>query len=215
MRQIHCFHFAPFVEFISYRVYFLASLCFTLLLNFPVTFFYLSSNILHCLCHLGRISSVVWQQMYVEAIFWGFRPCIYSRLHSPLASASIPRPPLLHSSIFLSTFFSCLLLYVIAKSLQSSRLCLLLTLPTSFTHPLLSLSASLFCDCSAWSPCGTPCRVPNLFIISSLCQDARGMLKYTPPRSGYKWAGVLPSFLRAPTAQPTRPLGWTDLTSQT
>lgn len=91
----------------------------------------------------------------------------------------------------------------------------LLPLSVSFTHPLLSLSVSLFCDCSGWSPCGTPCRVPNLFIISALCQDAWGMLKYTPPRSGYKWAGVPPSFPPAPTAQPTRPLGWTDLTSQT
>lgn len=87
-------------------------------------------------------------------------------------------------------------------------------LSVSFTHPVLSLSVSLFCDCSGWSPCGTPCRVPNLFIISALCPDARGMLKYTPPRSGYKWAGVPPSFLPALTAQPTRPLGWTHLTSQ-
>lgn len=44
-------------------------------------------------------------------------------------------------------------------------------------------------------PCGTPCRVPNLFIISALCRDARGMLTYTPPRSGYKWAAahILPA----------------------
>lgn len=91
----------------------------------------------------------------------------------------------------------------------------LLPLSVSFTHPLLSLSVSLFCDCSGWSPCGTPCRVPNLFIISALCRDVRGMLKYTPPRSGYKWAGVPPSFFPpAPTAQPTRPLGWTELISQ-
>lgn len=138
----------------------------------------------------------------------------------PSSTASLsPGLPMLHSSIFLSTFSSYLLLYVIAKSLLSAFLCLLLSflsyLSVSFTHPLLSLSVSLFCDCSGWSPCGTPCRVPNLFIISALCRDAWGMLKYTPPRSGYKWAGVPPSSPPAPTAQPTRPLGWTDLTSQT
>lgn len=89
-------------------------------------------------------------------------------------------------------------------------------LPLSDSSPpaLPSLSVSLFCHCSGWSPCGTPCRVPNLFIISALCRDARGMLTYTPPRSGYKWAAVPVLSPPAPTAQLTRPLGWTDLTSQ-
>lgn len=68
------------------------------------------------------------------------------------------------------------------------------------------LSVSLFRDCSGWSPCGTPCRVPNLFIISALCKDARGMLKYMPPHSGYKWAAV------SRTGFPlTWPQGWTEL----
>lgn len=136
-------------------------------------------------------------------------------LHSfyPQASpCSIPLFSYLLSSPTCSSMslpnLSCLLFSVLSSPS-------LLPLSVSFTHPLLSLSVSLFCDCSGWSPCGTPCRVPNLFIISALCRDARGMLKYTPPRSGYKWAGVPPSFLPAPTAQPTRPLGWTDFTSQT
>lgn len=133
--------------------------------------------------------------------------------HSPSRLFLSPGLPLLHFSIFLSAFSSCLLLYVIAKSLLSAPFCLLPPLLISFTHPLLSLSASLFRGCAGWSPCGTPCRVPNLFIISALCQDAQGMLKYTPPRSGYKWAGVPSSLLRAPTAQQTWPLGWTGLTS--
>lgn len=68
------------------------------------------------------------------------------------------------------------------------------------------LSVSLFRVCSGWSPCGTPCRVPNLFIISALCKDARGMLKYMPPHSGYKWAAV------SRTGFPlTWPQGWTEL----
>lgn len=68
------------------------------------------------------------------------------------------------------------------------------------------LSVSLFRHCSGWSPCGTPCRVPNLFIISALCKDARGMLKYMPPLSGYKWAAVSRAGL-----QLTWPQGWTEL----
>lgn len=145
---------------------------------------------------------------------------MYTLLHSLLLSAllSIPRPPRAPFLYFLIYFLlllapmslpnlSCLLFSVFSSPS-------LLTLSISFTQPLLSLSVSLFCDCSCWSPCGTPCRVPNLFIISALCRDAPGMLKYTPPRSGYKWADVPPSFLPAPAAPPTRPLGWTDLTSQ-
>ena len=145
----------------------------------------------------------------------------------PLPStSSIPRPPRAPFLYFLIYF---LLLLAPLCHCQLSPVCSplsspLLLLPpppppnllsVSFTHPLLSLSVSLFCDCSGWSPCGTPCRVPNLFIISALCRDARGMLTYTPPRSGYKWAGVPPSSLPALTAQPTRPQGWTDLPSQT
>lgn len=49
----------------------------------------------------------------------------------------------------------------------------------SFILPRLSLSL-----------CGSPCRVPNLFIISALCQNAGRMLKYKMLWSGYKWAGV-------------------------
>lgn len=117
----------------------------------------------------------------------------FSYLLSSPTCSSISLPNL--SCLLLSVFFSPSLLY------------LSLILP----HTLFSLSVSLFCDCSGWSPCGTPCRVPNLFIISALCRDARGMLKYTPPRSGYKWAGVPILSCPAPTAQLTRPLGWTDL----
>lgn len=133
--------------------------------------------------------------MYVQAIFWGFRLCTPTCLHFLPALPLSTGLPILNSSLFLSTFFSYLLLYITAKSLLSAPLCLLLSFPAiplsdSSTGAPLSLSVSLFCDCSGWSPCGTPCRVPNLFIISALCRDARGMLKYTPPRSGYKWAGV-------------------------
>lgn len=94
--------------------------------------------------------------------------------------------PTLSSSIFLSPLPFDLLLYIIAKSLLSSRL-----LPSYPSLKLFSLYQSLYSATgSGWSPCGTPCRVPNLFIISALCRDAQGMLKYTPPRSGYKWAGA-------------------------
>lgn len=140
-----------------------------------------------------------------------FTPPLCAPLYPQASPCSIPLFSYLLSSLTCSSMslpnLSCLLFSVFSSPS-------LLTLSISFTQPLLSLSVSLFCDCSCWSPCGTPCRVPNLFIISALCRDAPGMLKYTPPRSGYKWADVPPSFLPAPAAPPTRPLGWTDLTSQ-
>lgn len=84
-----------------------------------------------------------------------------------------------------------LLIAVLFLSLFSSYLFLSLSLTVSLSFYLsVFLSVSLFSGSSGWSPCGTPCRVPNLFIISALCRDARGMLKYKPLRSGYKWASV-------------------------
>lgn len=59
-----------------------------------------------------------------------------------------------------------------------------LNLSPSLSFILLRLSLSL---------CGSPCRVPNLFIISALCQNAGRMLKYKMLWSGYKWASVFPS----------------------
>lgn len=56
-----------------------------------------------------------------------------------------------------------------------------LNLSPSLSFILLRLSLSL---------CGSPCRVPNLFIISALCQNAGRMLKYKMLWSGYKWASV-------------------------
>lgn len=113
-----------------------------------------------------------------------------------------PRPP--HAPFLYFLIYFLLLLAPLCHC-QISPVCSFLSspplppfLPLFLLHTLFSLSVSLFCDCSAWSPCGTPCRVPNLFIISALCRDVRGMLKYTPPRSGYKWAGVPPSALARP-----------------
>lgn len=120
---------------------------------------------------------------FMFTLFCWFKPCT----HPPLAQST--GLPALGSSIFLSPFVSYLLLYIIAKSFLSSP-------PSLCCSPL----------CSGWSPCGTPCRVPNLFIISALCKDARGMLKYMPPHSGYKWAAV------SRTGFPlTWPQGWTEL----
>lgn len=131
---------------------------------------YLPLNILSPLCLVSFFF-----ETYVCAVFPLFKPCTHAgSIHRPpcagflhfLISILLPLTPLHHGQIF--AVFSC-------------RLSLLLS---------AFLSVSLFGDCSGWSPCGAPCRVPNLFIISALCQDARGMLKYTPPHSGYKWAAV-------------------------
>lgn len=89
------------------------------------------------------------------------------------------------------------------SSISSSNLSRLL--PPLSVALLFSISLSLFRHCSGWSPCGTPCRVPNLFIISALCKDARGMLKYTPPLSGYKWAAVSHAGFQMTWTQ-----GWTE-----
>lgn len=105
------------------------------------------------------------QAMYTSCARSIHRPPCAGFLHF-LISTRLLLTPLYHGQIF-PVFSSCLSLLL-----------------STF------LSVSLFRDCSGWSPCGTPCRVPNLFIISALCQDARGMLKYTPPHSGYKWAAV-------------------------
>jgi len=173
------------------------------LLIFPATFFFFSiSAQTHRLRHLERISSFF--------CFCGGCVCLrmlhFEKAGPPPPSLS-PGLPALHSSIFLSTFFSYLLLYVIAKSLLSALLSsplLPLSLFSFYTHPLLSLSVSLFCDCCGWSPRGTPCRVPNLFIISALCRDARGMLKYEPTSL---WVQMGCCCHRP--SPPTRPLGWT------
>lgn len=119
--------------------------------------------------------------MYTSCTRSILRPPCAGFLHF-LISIRLLLTPLYHGQIF--PVFSC---------------CLSLLLPTF-------LSVSLFRDCSGWSPCGSPCRVPNLFIISALCQDARGMLKYTPPHSGYKWAAASRSVFRLTWPQGRTPL---------
>lgn len=191
-----------------------------MVVNFPATFFLsLFKHIALPLSSRENLVSFLAADVCSSYIFRIRALCTRS-LTLPPSTPSIHRPP--HAPFLYFVIYFLLLLAPLCHC-QISPVCSSLSSPfppsylysVSFTHPLLSLSVSLFCDCSGWSPCGTLCRVPNLFIISALCQDAWGMLKYTPPRSGYKWAGVPPSFPPAPTAQPTRPLGWTDLTSQT
>lgn len=105
-----------------------------------------------------------------------------SHAHTPCAR-SIHRPPCAGFLHFLISIRLLLTPLYHGQIFPVFSRCLPLLLSTF-------LSVSLFRDCSGWSPCGAPCRVPNLFIISALCQDARGMLKYTPPHSGYKWAAA-------------------------
>lgn len=140
------FHFFRWVYFVS-DPFFLKTLppsvsLWLLIFLSPVSILLL--NILHHLCHLERIScQFIWQQMYIEAIFWGFRPCRYILAYAqPLSSLSIPRPPLAPFLYFLIYF-----LFLLAPlcHCQISPVCSSLFSPTSsyFFHTPSSPSISL------------------------------------------------------------------------
>lgn len=147
--------------------------------------------------HIASPQSCQW----VVFFFWGGDLCscyiLLIQAMSTSSARSIHRPPCARFLHFLISIRLLLTpLYHRRIFPVFSPLSLLLS---SF------LSVSLFRHCSGWSPCGTPCRVPNLFIISALCKDARGMLKYTPPLSGYKWAAVSHASFQMTWTQ-----GWTE-----
>lgn len=96
------------------------------------------------------VSFFFWQRMYIEAIFWGFRPCIHTRFYTqPLSSPSIPRPPLAPFLYFLICF-----LFLLAPlcHCQISPVCSFLSSPTSsyFFHTPSSLSISLSIPWLCW-----------------------------------------------------------------
>jgi len=94
-------------------------------------------------------------------------PCLSLRFSRPMSPCSFLSPLI---------FFSFLPRFPFTPTFS-------LNLSPSLSFILLRLSLSL---------CGSPCRVPNLFIISALCQNAGRMLKYKMLWSGYKWASVFP-----------------------
>lgn len=156
-----------------------ASLPFILVVSFPV--FSVHLNILPCLCHWENLVSVLSLDIcsgYILRI---------QALYTSLA-LSIYRPPRAQFLHFLIYFL------LLLDPLYHCQISSVFSFSTFLSITLLSLSIFLFCGCTSRSPRGTPCRVLNLFIISTLCRDAWGMLKYMPPHSGYKWAGVYLSF---------------------